>query len=75
MCTQASTWVLNRFKHDVRDAYRDEIDKLRELSASAIAKLDELKAIAEDSWEIMVAEMEEVRDAFTHSFRYFKSQI
>ena len=38
-------------------------------------KLDELKAAGEDSWDALVAEMEKIRDAFVHSFKYFKSQI
>jgi len=29
----------------------------------------------EDSWDKMVAETEKVRDAFIHSFSYFKSQV
>ncbi|MBK7765588.1 MAG: hypothetical protein IPI44_05465 [Sulfuritalea sp.] len=62
-------------KEDARDKYREEMDKLRAQSKIAVAKLDEIKAAGEDSWETMVAEMEKVRDAFTHSFNYFKSQL
>lgn len=62
-------------KTDVRDAYKAEVKKVRALSASAVAKLDELKTSGEESWEAMVAEMEKIRDAFTHSFNYFKSQV
>ena len=49
--------------------------KLRQQSDLAVAKLEELKTAGEDSWEKMVAEMEKIRDAFVHSFSYFKSQI
>lgn len=49
--------------------------KLRQQSDLAVAKLEELKAAGEDSWEKMVAEMEKIRDAFIHSFSYFKSQV
>jgi len=49
--------------------------KLRHQSDLALAKLNDLKSTSEDTWESMVTEMEKVRDAFTHSFHYFKSQI
>lgn len=62
-------------KADVRDRYREEMKKLRHQSKLAVAKLDEIKAAGESSWEAMVAEMEKMRDAFIHSFHYFKSQI
>lgn len=62
-------------KADVRDKYREEMKKLRHQSKLAVAKLDEIKAAGESSWETMVAEMEKMRDAFIHSFHYFKSQI
>lgn len=62
-------------RDDARDKYREEMKKLRQQSDLAVAKLDELKAAGEDSWDRMVAEMEKVRDAFTHSFHYFKSQL
>ncbi len=62
-------------KEDARDKYREEMDKLRAQSKVAVAKLDEIKAAGEDSWENMVTEMEKVRDAFKHSFHYFKSQL
>ena len=62
-------------ERDVRDAYHGEMNKLRDLSASAFARLEELKATGGHSWESTVAEMENTRDAFKRSFRYFKSQI
>lgn len=62
-------------KDDARDKYREEIGKLKQQSKLAIAKLNELKAAGEDRWEAMVAEMEKIRDAFKHSFNYFKSQL
>jgi hypothetical protein len=34
-----------------------------------------MKTASEETWETMVTEMEKVRDAFTHSFHYFKSQV
>ena len=62
-------------KEDARDAYKAEMAKLRHQSKLAGDKLEEMKAATEDGWEKMVAEMEKVRDAFVHSFSYFKSQI
>ncbi len=34
-----------------------------------------MQASTESAWDGMVAEMDKVRDAFVHSFSYFKSQI
>ena len=62
-------------KADAREKYEEEMGKLREQSQRALAKLEELRVAGEDSWDTMVAEMEKIRDAFVHSFRYFKSQI
>lgn len=39
------------------------------------AQLDELKASSEDTWKAMATEMDKVREAFVHSFHYFKSQV
>jgi hypothetical protein len=60
---------------EARDTYRKEMDKLRHQSQLAAARMDEMKAATEETWESMVIEMEKVRDAFIHSFKYFKSQI
>lgn len=62
-------------KADALDKYKEEMSKLCAQSKLAVAKMEELKATSEDTWETMVAEMEKVRDAFTHSFHYFKSQL
>lgn len=62
-------------KDDARDMYKAEMAKLQDQSKLAVAKLGEMKTASEESWETMVTEMEKVRDAFTHSFHYFKSQI
>jgi hypothetical protein len=62
-------------RDDARSKYREEMKNLRHQSDLAVAKLDELKVAGEDSWDRMVTEMEKVRDAFTHSFHYFKSQV
>lgn len=62
-------------KEDARAKYKEEMAKLRQQSKLAKAKLDELKDTGEDKWDAMVAETEKIRDAFTHSFNYFKSQL
>ena len=62
-------------KLEAREMYKAEVAKLREQSKLAVSKYEELKAASEESWEKMVAEMEKIRDAFSHSFKYFKSQI
>ena len=35
----------------------------------------ELNASGESSWDAMVAEMEKIRDAFSHSYKDFKAQV
>lgn len=62
-------------KDDVRAKYKEEMKKLSKQSKLAVAKLEEIKSAGEDTWESMAAEMEKVRDAFKHSFNYFKSQL
>jgi hypothetical protein len=62
-------------KAEARQKYNSELSKLRHQSQLALAKLDEISAAGEEGWDNVVAEMEKLRDAFVHSFRYFKSQI
>jgi DUF4097 and DUF4098 domain-containing protein YvlB len=62
-------------REDVRDKYKEEMAKLHAQSQLAVAKLEEMQAAGETTWESMVTEMEKIRDAFTHSFSYFKSQV
>lgn len=65
----------NEARSDIRDVYFEEMRKLRHQSKLTVAKFDEIKLASEDGWEKMVTEMDKVRDAFTHSFHYFKSQV
>lgn len=58
-------------KEEARQKYKEEMTKLRQQSKVAVAKLEELKASTEDSWETMVNDMEKMHDAFTHSFFSF----
>ena len=62
-------------KADARAVYKEEMGKLRAQSKRAVAKYDDLVAAGEDKWEAMTTEMETIRDAFVHSFHYFKSQV
>ena len=62
-------------KDDARALYKKEMAKLRHQSEVAKGKLDDMKVASEDTWDAMVTEMEKVRDAFVHSFNYFKSQV
>lgn len=62
-------------KADARAVYLEEMRKLRHQSKLAGAKLDELKAAGEDNWNVMTTEMDKLREAFVHSFNYFKSQV
>ncbi|WP_296495071.1 hypothetical protein [Rhodoferax sp.] len=62
-------------KADARDAYLEEMRKLRHQSKLAGVKLDELKEASQDNWDSMVKEADKVREAFVHSFNYFKSQV
>ena len=62
-------------KEELRQKYREELAKLREQSKLTMSKFDELKLAGEASWDHMVAEMDNVRNAFVHSFHYFKSQV
>lgn len=52
-------------KEEARQTYKEEMGKLRLKSKGAIAKLEELKASTEDSWETMVGDMEKMHDAFS----------
>ncbi|MEP7296114.1 MAG: hypothetical protein ABI702_07990 [Burkholderiales bacterium] len=60
---------------DARATYRAELAKLRHHADLAKAQFAEMKAASESSWDKVVAETEKVRDAFSRSFHYFKSQL
>lgn len=62
-------------REDVQATYKEEMKKLHKQSKLALSKLEELQASGENTWDAMVTEMEKIRDAFTHSFSYFKSQV
>ena len=62
-------------REDMRDKYQAEMAKLHDQSEVAKAKLADMQASTESAWDGMVTEMDKIRDAFVHSFSYFKSQL
>ena len=62
-------------KESAHEKYVEDMAKLKAQSKVAKAKFDDLAAAGEDKWDNVVVEMEKVRDAFAHSFNYFKSQL
>lgn len=62
-------------REDMRDKYKAEMAKLHDQSELAKAKLADMQASTESAWDGMVTEMDKIRDAFVHSFNYFKSQL
>ena len=69
---QADAKVL---KAEARVKYEEQLTQLQAASKAAKAQLHGVVTSSEDAWENLVAEMEKLRDAFKHSFSYFKSQL
>jgi hypothetical protein len=65
----------NAAQDDATDAYHAALRDVRAQSNLARDKVDELMASGEASWDSAVAQMEKLRDAFTHSLKDFKSQL
>jgi len=59
---------------EAKQGFQQELIKLRHEHKLAIAKYEELNASSDEAWGRLVNDMEMVRDAFIHSFNYFKSQ-
>lgn len=55
--------------------YEEQVAHMREMSAAAMQKMEEIRGAGEDKWEALVAEGEKVHKAFMHSVNYFKSQL
>jgi len=64
-----------RARDEANAKYERHMGKLRRESEIAVAKLHELKAAGEESWVLMVSEMDRMRDQFAQSFQYFKIQL
>ncbi len=62
-------------RKDAESSYEEGLAKLMLESKLALDKLDELKSSGADTWDKLVLETEKVRDAFVHSFHYFKSHF
>lgn len=62
-------------KAEALAAYKEEIAKLRKQYQKASIKLDQLKDASEQEWDAVVAKTNKIKDAFVHSYRYFKSQV
>jgi len=60
---------------EARANYDAQVDKLREQAKNMQVKLDEFRGASEDSWDRMMEETRKIRDAFIHSFNYFRSEI
>jgi predicted nucleic acid-binding Zn-ribbon protein len=58
-----------------KEEYQERLAAFRERADMARAKLREIRESPEDSWEGLKAEMEKIREALVHSYRYFKSQL
>ena len=67
--------TLNASMNELEAKAKEAREEARDKYQAEMAKLDDMKAAGADTWEAMVAEMEKVRDAFVHSFSYFKSQL
>lgn len=60
---------------DAQAKYEDQIAKLQAQSEEVQEKLSEMAKASEDSWRELLSEAEKMRDAFVHSFNYFRSQL
>jgi hypothetical protein len=58
----------------VMTAYQSEMHTLRLQLQKALAKLDEVKAAGEATWDFLKAEMEKAFDALADSLHDFKSR-
>ena len=62
-------------KSNARFMYMAGMGKLHEQQRLVIDRFDEVKDAGENSWCDLVVGMDKVRDAFMHSYHYFKSQL
>ena len=60
---------------ELKKEYEEQLANLKEHSAAAMMKLNELKHAGEEKWDELIVEGEKVHKAFVHSVNYFKSQL
>lgn len=77
MNTKIDVWQAKKVEvgGKARAEYEEQLATFRERAAAAREKLREIRESPEESWEELRAEMERVREALVHSYRYFKSQL
>lgn len=62
-------------KGAAQERYNTQVNELREKLRSAQDKMKELQYSGQDTWEEFKVQLDDLRDAFVHSFNYFKSQL
>jgi phage shock protein A len=60
---------------DALQKYNNQVYELRQQLKSVRTKFDQVRASGRENWDMMIGELEHIRDTFVHSFNYFKSQI
>jgi chromosome segregation ATPase len=58
-----------------RDDFDRQMDQLRDHARQMQSKLEEMRGAGEDAWDRIIEESRKLRDAFVHSYNYFKSQM
>ncbi|MDT8997762.1 hypothetical protein RQP53_00570 [Paucibacter sp. APW11] len=59
-------------REEARQGYQAELKKLRAQSHQAATQFSALQRAGEESWDQMSNQMDKLREAFRHSFDYFK---
>jgi len=62
-------------KGEAQKKYNTQITELRQQLQTIRNNLEAMQKSGKDKWERMKTQVEDVREAFVHSFNYFKSQI
>ena len=65
----------NQAEGRAKEEFQERLATFRERAEAAGAKLREIRESPEESWEELKAEMEKIREALVHSYRYFRSQL
>lgn len=62
-------------KGEAKTKYNTQVKELQQKLRSVQDKVQELQSSGQDKWDELQAEVDNVRDAFVHSYNYFKSQL